>query len=72
MPAPKPSSQPSRRHAVISLPASRIAITILTARSAGSRTGHRVVEEHHDPIARELVKCALELADERPKAFSLA
>jgi hypothetical protein len=26
----------------------------------------RIVEEHHDPIARELVECSLELADQRP------
>src|SRR5262249_35643201 len=28
-------------------------------------TWHRVVKEHHDPIARELIERALELADER-------
>src|SRR6516164_5211380 len=40
MPAPKPSSLPWRRQAAISLPAaSRIAIAILTARSAGSGHG---------------------------------
>src|SRR5215472_5136728 len=61
MPAPKPSSQPSRRPVSISLPASsRIAIAILTARSAGSGIGTESFEEHHDPVAREL-------ADERPQ-----
>src|SRR5215831_14192876 len=40
MPTPKPSSQPSRRQAAISLPASsRIAIAISTARPAGSGQG---------------------------------
>ena len=29
--------------------------------------GHRVVEEHHDSVARELVKRAFELADQRSK-----
>src|SRR6516165_1952314 len=31
------------------------------------RDRHRVVEEHHDPITRELVERSLELADERPQ-----
>ena len=30
------------------------------------RTGHRIVKEHHDPVARELVESTLELRDERP------
>src|SRR6516165_344791 len=29
---------------------------------------HRIVEEHHDPVARELVERAFELADERPQS----
>src|SRR5262249_26261075 len=30
-------------------------------------TWHRVIEEHHDPVAGELVERALELADKRPQ-----
>src|SRR5262249_60995004 len=29
---------------------------------------HWIVEEHHDPVARELVQRALELADKRPQS----
>jgi len=39
---------------------------MLTARG-WVRDRHRVVEEHHDPIARELVERPLELADEWPQ-----
>src|SRR5262245_45737960 len=40
MPAPKPSSRPRSRHVAINVPASsRIAIAILTARSAGLGQG---------------------------------
>jgi hypothetical protein len=28
---------------------------------------HRIIEEHHDPVTRELVERALELGDERPQ-----
>ena len=31
------------------------------------RAGHRIVEEHHDAVAGELVQRALELGDERPQ-----
>jgi hypothetical protein len=30
-------------------------------------TGHRIFEEHHDPVARELVERPFELTDERPQ-----
>jgi len=64
MPAPKPSSQPWRRQAAVSLPAaSRIATAILTARSAG----HGIVEVHNDPIPRVLVERAFELAHQWPQ-----
>src|SRR5207248_7099230 len=33
----------------------------------GVRDRHRVVKEHHDPIARKLVERALELANKRPQ-----
>ena len=48
MPAPKPSSQPWRRQAAISLPASsRIAIAILTARlCAEAKDGQILVSSH--------------------------
>jgi hypothetical protein len=31
------------------------------------RDRHRIIEEHHDPVARELIERALELAGERPQ-----
>jgi hypothetical protein len=63
--------RPRRRHAAISVPAaSRIAIAILTARSAGSGQGTEVVEKHHDPVTGKLVEGAFELADERPQGTS--
>jgi hypothetical protein len=39
---------------------------MLTARGR-VRDRHRVVEEHHDAVARELVERSLEPADERPQ-----
>ena len=39
----------------------------LTARSAGVGAWNRIVEKHHDPVARELVERAHELGDERPQ-----
>ena len=39
---------------------------MLTARGR-VRDRHRIIEENHDPIARELVERSLELADERPQ-----
>src|ERR1700757_4011185 len=64
MPTPKPSSQPSRRQVAISLPASsRIAIAILTARSAGSGQGTGSLKN----ITRELIERALILTDQRPQ-----
>ena len=68
-PPAKPSSQPSRRQAAIwfaRLFAHRHR-HLDSARSAGVGTWHRIVEEHHDPVARELVERSLELGDERPQ-----
>jgi hypothetical protein len=42
-----------------------LTIAILTARPAGSGHGHRIVEEHHNPVTGELVERALKLADQR-------
>jgi hypothetical protein len=33
----------------------------------GVKAGYRIIEEHHDPVAGELVERALELPDERPQ-----
>src|SRR6516225_4024945 len=65
MPAPKPSSQPSRRQAAISLPASSRRHLDSALRRVG--TWHRIVEEHHDAVTGELVECSFELAHQWPQ-----
>src|SRR6516165_280855 len=66
MPAPKPSSQPSRRQVTISLPASsRIAIAILTARSAGSGQGTGSLKNTMIPSPENWSERSFILADQR-------
>src|SRR6516164_8311589 len=68
MPAPKPSSQPWRRQTAISLPAaSRIAIAILTARSAGSGQGTGSLKNTMIPSPAKMVERTLEFGDEGPQ-----
>jgi hypothetical protein len=64
MPASKPYSRPRSRQSVIS----ETHHHRHPDRALGwARDRHRVVEEHHDPIARELVARPLELADQWPQ-----
>jgi hypothetical protein len=49
------------------LAASRIAIAILTASSAGSGDGTGSLDNTHDPVPRELVERSFELAHQRPQ-----
>jgi hypothetical protein len=67
MPAPKP-------FAAVATPSSNQLARLFAHRHchlhrAFGRVGtwHRIVEEHHDPIARELIERSFELGDERPQ-----
>src|ERR1700757_852886 len=68
MPTPKPNSRSRRRHTAINTPAaSRIAIAILTARSAASGIGTGSLKNTMMPSPENWSSAAFELADQRPQ-----